>query len=426
MRLHDRPLSPFGSRCRIQIYAKGLDVERVPVPFPNPESFLLLNPIGRVPALEVEGAVLPESQVICEYLEARFPEPPLLPRAPLDRARATLLARFADLYLLPLVASLAETRPSGPSELAARIEQLDALLAAGPYAAGDALSLADCALAPCFFFVARLAPAALRPGTRVACWWETVQQHPAVARVLGEMAHAFARLADTATQSETAGPQRSDEPGRFLTKYVCRKLVDRMREAQRRGPCGGSRCAATVMFVDVHGYSALAERTDPGRTMEILNRNLGTVIDTVFRHDGAVLQILGDGVMVVFGVHTRRDDDVLRAARAASEIHARLATLQAGRPADERIGVAIGIDAGEVVCGNVGHRERLEFAVVGDAVNVAARIQGLARSGETLVTPAVAEAVGREFAVESLEETLVKGRSRPVRICRLGRRKREG
>ena len=71
------------------------------------------------------------------------------------------------------------------------------------------------------------------------------------------------------------------------------------------------------------------------------------------------------------------------------------------------------------MCGNIGHRDRLEFALVGDTVNVAARVQGLARSGETLITSNVAEAIADDFTVEDLEETMVKGRASPVRVCRL-------
>lgn len=125
------------------------------------------------------------------------------------------------------------------------------------------------------------------------------------------------------------------------------------------------------------------------------------------------------GALVVFGVHEPRDDDVRRAARAAADVHAGLRAVQSPVPEEERVAVAIGIDHGEVVCGSTGHRERLEFPLVGDTVNVAIRVRGLARSGETRVAARVAEAISDEFAVEILEETLVKGRASPVRICTL-------
>ncbi len=441
MKLYSRPLSPFASRCRIQIYAKNLPVELVPVPVPNPEDYRAMNPIGKVPALEVDGAIIPESQVICEFLEARFPEPPLLPKDPFARADTKLLSRFADLYLLPHIDPLADhldpsrrdeaTVGRRLEELSNRLDQLETLLVGRPFAGGTELSLADCALVPTFFFLTRLLPVfgfhPFEKRPKLDTWWDAAPTHPAVARVLDEMGAGLARFMKDGGRARI-GPARHPEPrkaedepevGAFLTKYICQKLVGRMMEASNKQSFGGERCFATVMFVDIHGFSTLAERFEPERVMEILNRNLGVVIDAVFRHDGAVLQLLGDGALVVFGVHKKRDDDVQRAARSALEIHADLRTLQTRVPEEEHIGVAIGIDCGDVVCGNIGHKERLEFGLVGDTVNVAARMQSLARSGETLLTSRVAEAIGGDFTIEYLEETMVKGRANPVRVCKL-------
>ncbi len=109
LKLYSRHASPFASRCRIQVYAKNLPIELVEVPAPNPEEYRALNPIGKVPALDLgDGNIIPESQVICEFLEARFPEPPLLPKDPETRARAAVLSRLADLYILPLFDPLAD------------------------------------------------------------------------------------------------------------------------------------------------------------------------------------------------------------------------------------------------------------------------------------------------------------------------------
>ena len=443
MKLYSRPLSPFASRCRIQIYAKNLPVELVTVPSPNPDDFKALNPIGKVPALEIDGRIIPESEVICEFLEDRFPEPPLLPGDPFARAQAAVLSRFVDLYVLPLIDPLAdqldpeqrepETLEGRLAELSKRLDQLEVLLVGRPFAVGAELSLADCALVPTFFFLSRMLPLLgdhpFKTRTKLEAWWGAVQQHLAVRRVLDEMEAGLVQLMQAGGVGRfdpELRPERepaSREQDAFLTKYICQKLVPRMMDAKAKGTLGGDRCYATVMFVDIHGFSTLAERFQPERVMEILNRNLSVVVDTVFQHDGAVLQLLGDGALVVFGVHKRRSDDVQRAARSALDIHAALRQLQQQVPAEEHVSVAIGIDCGDVVCGNIGHRERLEFGLVGDTVNVAARMQSLARSGETLLTSDVAEVVRDEFRVEALEETMVKGRASPVRVHRLtGRR----
>jgi len=208
MKLYDNPLSPFTSRCRIQIYAKGLDVERVAPPGgASSAEYRALNPLGRIPALEVNGTVIPESQTICELLEDLHPQPALLPADPIARARVRLLCRFTDLYLFPIESALSnqfdpKTRDAAVvtqklTELQANLELLESLLDKDDsFAVGSALTLADCALFPLFFFMTRLIPVLggknpLDGRPRLAAWWETVGKHPAVSRVNGEMEAAL-------------------------------------------------------------------------------------------------------------------------------------------------------------------------------------------------------------------------------------------
>ncbi|HEY7802655.1 MAG TPA: adenylate/guanylate cyclase domain-containing protein, partial [Dehalococcoidia bacterium] len=156
-----------------------------------------------------------------------------------------------------------------------------------------------------------------------------------------------------------------DDQGELLSKYVCQRLVSRVMEASHRGTFGGERTVAAVLFIDICGFTALSERCEPERVMQILNRNLEIVVDTIFRYDGAVLKFLGDGVLAAFGVHRKRDDDVQRAAMAALEIQANVQAAQAAVPEDERVDVSSGLHYGPVVCGNIGHRERLDFTIIG-------------------------------------------------------------
>ena len=209
MKLYHVALSPFAARCRIQIYAKQLPVELVDPPGGlSSESYRKLNPTGKVPALQLDdGSILPESAVIGEYLEDRFPEPALRPADPATRARMRLLVHFADLYLVPpLVALFKQANPAQRSAavVAERIEelrpcydQLAGFLGPGPYAVGAELTLADCALFPLFFFATRLHPllgdkdptAERAPLSR---WWQAVRRHDAIVRVDGELAKALA------------------------------------------------------------------------------------------------------------------------------------------------------------------------------------------------------------------------------------------
>lgn len=209
MKLYNVALSPFAARCRIQIYAKKLAVELVDPPGGlGSDEYKKLNPIGKVPALHLDdGSVLPESAVIGEYLEDRFPKPSLRPSDPGALARMRLLVHFSDVYIVPgLVALFGQVNPAQrdakvvaerTAELRPRYDQLAGFLGSGPLAVGSELTLADCALFPLFFFATRLHPmlgdkdptAERAPLSR---WWQAVRKNDVIARVDGELAKALA------------------------------------------------------------------------------------------------------------------------------------------------------------------------------------------------------------------------------------------
>jgi glutathione S-transferase len=201
MQLISLPVSPFAARVRIAIYAKGLDVEVIPPPvgWPAARQFRDVNPIGRIPVLVLgDGRVIPESSVIVEFLEDRFADArPLLPTEVHERAKSRLLARIADLYLMPPMVALArpdvdeQRRRRLVEELLEGFATLDALLEGGTYAVADQLSLADCALAPALFAARvtgeRLALDVIETCSQVRRYAEYLQHDQHVGRVLAEM-----------------------------------------------------------------------------------------------------------------------------------------------------------------------------------------------------------------------------------------------
>ena len=208
MKLYSLALSQFASRCRIAIREKGLDVEIVAPPGEGPSSaeYRRVNPLGKVPALDIGGRVLVESEVINEYLDERFPAPPLMPADPEGRARARTLSRFHDLYLEPALHPLffqldpktrdAHVVGSGLADSATRLDQLEGLLV-GPWAAGETFTVADCALAPTMLFATLVLPILGAPPPtegrpRLAAWWERVQERPSVRAVHAEQREAAA------------------------------------------------------------------------------------------------------------------------------------------------------------------------------------------------------------------------------------------
>jgi len=209
MKLYDVPLSPFAARCRIQIHAKQPPIEIVEPPGGlGSDSYRKINPTGKVPALQLDdGFVLPESAVIGEYLEDRFPEPALRPADPAARARMRLLVHFTDVYVVPpLVALFKQVNPAerNAKVVAERIEelrpvydQLAGFLGSGPFAVGKELTLADCGLFPLFFFATRLHPMLgdkdpTAERAPLARWWQAVRRNDAILRVDAELARALA------------------------------------------------------------------------------------------------------------------------------------------------------------------------------------------------------------------------------------------
>lgn len=211
MKLYNMNLSNFASKCRIAIYEKNAPVEIAPIPggdLKSPE-YLKIYPMGKTPSLDAGGQVIGESEVINEYLEEKFPNPPLLPKDPEARARVRALARFHDLYLEPPLRAMfpqvtakekdARLIAEKTAEVKARLDQLEATLGGGPYALGSAFTLADCALAPTMFFANLMLPmlgsaSPLDGRPRLAAWWAKVQERPAVKKVLGEQQQALAQM----------------------------------------------------------------------------------------------------------------------------------------------------------------------------------------------------------------------------------------
>ena len=202
MKLYDSALSPYGARVRLYAAKKGiaLDIESPPA------DYHAINPTAKVPCLVDGRLVLPESEVIVEYLEDRFPEPPLRPASAEGRAMARLLSRIGDLYVYPALAALF-TQMGSPTrdpavvsqkveDLAYGLDQLEAFIVTGGTAVDGGFSTADCALVPILFFTVQfleqVAPELLRAHPRVVAYWAAVQGEAAVPPLVAELRQALA------------------------------------------------------------------------------------------------------------------------------------------------------------------------------------------------------------------------------------------
>jgi len=210
MKLYAVARSPFGVRVQAAAILKGVPLELLPPPAEGLKSpaYLGVNPMGRLPTLVLDdGRALPESEVIVEYLEQVFPEPPLLPAAPWDRARTRLIGRVAELYVMAplfgLFRHLAAPKDPAADALFVEVERglthVEAVLDDQGFAWGDAPTLADCALAPFLFWVqevhrifGRPSPIALLP--KLASYEASLQTHPVFGPLLEAMADDLSAL----------------------------------------------------------------------------------------------------------------------------------------------------------------------------------------------------------------------------------------
>lgn len=170
------------------------------------------------------------------------------------------------------------------------------------------------------------------------------------------------------------------EFGRFLPAPVVDDVID---EAGDSGRLGGRRLYATVVFADLRGFTAAAERLPPELVIDVLNRYLTEMSDAVLDHGGTLVAYQGDGLMAVFGAPVEQPDHADRALAAAREMRdvrlPRFNAWAAGEGVSEGFRMGIGVASGPVMSGNVGSRRRLEYAAVGDTTNTAARLEGLTK-----------------------------------------------
>ena len=207
-----------------------------------------------------------------------------------------------------------------------------------------------------------------------------------------------------------------EEQGETLSRLLPGGVAERLRD-DKDAIGRTERLVVTVLMSDVRGYSGIAERTDPTVLAGQLNGHRGAMNAAILEQGGTVMQYVGDAVMAVFGAPFPQDDHALRAAEAAVSMHAHQEDLNATWQAEglEPFGLGIGLSTGEVAAALLGSAERLEYTVVGDTVNMAQRLQELARpAGTTILSERTAEALADPASMRPLEVQLVKGRDTPV------------
>jgi adenylate cyclase len=191
----------------------------------------------------------------------------------------------------------------------------------------------------------------------------------------------------------------------------------------------GATVEASVLFVDIRGFTALSENKTPEMIVDLLNDYLTRVTDSVIKHGGHVNKFVGDEAMAVFGAPAANPSHAQAAIRAALEIQDEIAELNRQKKMNGmKIGVGVGINSGEMLSGNLGSQRRMEYTVIGDNVNIASRLTKVAKAGEILISQKTFDAIGEkksELRFEARGKAPVKGRQAHVIVFSVTRSKGE-
>lgn len=196
---------------------------------------------------------------------------------------------------------------------------------------------------------------------------------------------------------------------RLFKTYMPEQVAEALMADPSRARPGGERREVTVLFADLEGFTALSERTPPEQVLETLNAALAAMAEAITAHGGTVDKFMGDGIMAIFNAPRKQADHTYYAIQTALDIQRRIADRPPWR-------VNLGLHTGEAVVGNVGSANLLNYTAIGDAVNLAKRLQEMARGGQILASEETLARVQDRVAGQYLGEQTVQGRQAPVRV----------
>lgn len=250
------------------------------------------------------------------------------------------------------------------------------------------------------------------------------------------VAYAVADIVETRAELDRLGiayrvHESTGQPG--AEQLFLRDPAGNLLELHQVGICGCltaarsgavesyTRVRGAVMFADMRGFTSISERLTPAEVVPLLNEYFAMLTDITLSHGGTVLNMAGDGLMVCFGVPQEQPDASERAVDTAREMLTRFAAMSRvwKRRHGIETGLGIGINVGEVIAGNVGSDRYKSYTIIGDTVNVAARLSQRARAGEALFSSAVKrslEDTGHNLPVLELPALQLRGRASPVEI----------
>ena len=201
-------------------------------------------------------------------------------------------------------------------------------------------------------------------------------------------------------------------------KYVSKNIVDKLLENEDSLNLGGTESDITILFSDIRGFTSMSEKLSPTEIVKLLNKYFKSMIDVVFKYNGTLDKIVGDELMVLYGVPLKSEDDTDNAVKTAIKM------FQALDKFNDRIikegykpfKIGIGINKGKAVSGNIGSEQQMNYTVIGDTINLGARLCSHAKSGEILISSSVKDVISDDYAFKKIPSIEVKGKSKPIEV----------
>jgi adenylate cyclase len=207
-----------------------------------------------------------------------------------------------------------------------------------------------------------------------------------------------------------------------LERFLSGAIVEKILASPDQIHLGGENQTATIMFSDIRGFTRMAEKMEPQQIVELLNEYFTEMTDLIFENGGTLDKYLGDGIMAVFGAPITRPDDALRSVRTAIDMQRTLARLN--RSWESRgqaaLRAGIGVNTGAVTAGNIGSTKRMDYTVIGDAVNLASRLCANAAGGQILVSESTYAELKGSLPAKRLDPIRIKGKETPVAVYEIG------
>lgn len=204
----------------------------------------------------------------------------------------------------------------------------------------------------------------------------------------------------------------------MFSRYLSSDIVSRLMENPEFASLGGAKKDATIFFADIVGYTSFSEGKEPEYIVEVLNEFFSVALEVVIKYKGYIDKLIGDCIMAAFGVPMPGELDAINAVACAVEIQ----NLVQDKNRDffkgkaDHLKVSIGMNTGPVVVGNLGSKRRMDYSVISDTVNVAARLEGVAAANEIIISAATRDVIGDRFKIKELKPVKVKGKEKPIPI----------